>query len=100
MGKHFRSVTHDEPGVVDKGRRHVASLHPALSFPAQVLNFFRRYVLGADYRSRAVILLQSLVGDQSALLEILGHGCARIGCGVLDVWPIYVAAGEREVSLD
>jgi hypothetical protein len=40
MGQHLRSVTHDEPGVVAKSRRHVANLHPALSFPAQVLNFF------------------------------------------------------------
>src|SRR3989442_3540755 len=96
MGEHFRSVTQDKPWVVAKGRRHVADLHPALSFPAQVLDFFRRHVLGAHHRSRTVILLQPLIRDQVTAAELLSHGRARIRRGVLDVRPIYIAAGEGE----
>src|ERR1041385_5554824 len=69
VGQHLRSVTHDEPRVVPKGRRHVANLHPALSFPAQVLNFFGRQVLGSHHRSRTVILLESLICDKPVLAE-------------------------------
>src|SRR6266567_4781039 len=100
MGQHLRSVTHDEPRVMAKGRWHVANLHPALSFPAQVLNFFGPQVLGSHHRSRTVILLDPFICDQPSLAEMLGHGCTRIRRGVLDVWPIYIAARECEVGLN
>src|SRR5215467_7606203 len=100
MGQHFGGVANDKPGIVAKSCRYVAKLHPALRFPAQELDFFRWYMFGAYYRRRAVIFLELLIRDQSALAEMLSHGRARIGGGMLDVWPIYVASSKCKVGLD
>jgi hypothetical protein len=100
MGQHLRSVAHDKPWIVAKGRRHVANLHPALSLPADVLDFFRWQVRGSHHRGRTVVFLQPLIRDQPALAEILRHGYSGIGRGVLDVGPVHVAASEGEIGLN
>jgi hypothetical protein len=99
MGQYLGTVAHDNHGSWQSATGR-ANLHPSLSFPPQILNFFGRQVLGSHHCSRTVIFLESVICDQPALAEIVSHGGAWIGRGVLDVRPIHVTASECEVGLD
>src|SRR5258708_37274757 len=93
IGQHLPGMPNDEPRIVEKGRGHMANLHPALSLPAKVLDLFRRYVLRADDRGGTVVFFEPLIHNQAALAELFRHGRLWIRCGVLDVGPVHVAAG-------
>src|SRR5258708_15829040 len=99
IGQHLPGMPNDEPRIVEKGRGHMANLHPALSLPAKVLDLFRRYVLRADDRGGTVVFFEPLIHNQAALAELFRHGRLWIRCGVLDVGPVHVAAGGSKGGL-
>ena len=100
MGQHLRTVGEDEPRVMPKNRRNVVSFHPALGLPAQEFDFLWGKVLGTHDSCGAIVFLETFVLDKPLVAEVLGHGSAGIGRGMLDIGPIYVAAGEFEIGLD
>src|SRR5579862_8589502 len=48
----------------------------------------------------AVVFFHSLVGNESLVAKLLGHGCTWIRRGVLNIRPIHIPASEFKISLD
>jgi len=57
-------------------------------------------MLGANDGRRSVVVGDVIIHNQIAHLEVAGHRCTRIRRRMLDVRPIHVAAGKREIRLD
>src|SRR5262245_52714548 len=83
-----------------KGRRDMADLHPALHLPSHVFGFFRGYVFSLYYPCRAIVLLESLVDDESPVTKVLRHRRTRIWRRVLNVRPVDIFPGKLEIGLD
>ena len=87
-------------GSCRRADREMPHLHPALGAPAHELD-----LLGVErsVRTTAVVPSYSLhvfVDDQVLLAEVLRHRRAGIRRRMLDVRPVDVLAGEREVRFD
>src|SRR5215469_16605222 len=100
MGEHLAPISDDEPWIMPKHRRNVPNFHPALGSPPQELDFFTGQMVSTYYCSRAIVFFSAAIVDEPLIAEILGHGRARIGSGVLDVRPIDVSSGKLKVGID
>ena len=97
MGEHAAAVSQHERRVVQERRRHVPHLHPALGPPPHEFDLLGVEMRAARDGRGAVVLFQPPVHNQIFLLEIRRHRRAGIWRRVLDIRPVDVASGEREV---
>src|SRR5512144_432990 len=77
----------------------MAGLHPALGTPPHELDLLTLHVLAPHHRCRAVILLDAIVADQPAISQVTLQLRPRIGCRMLDIWPVDATPGELQVCL-
>jgi len=98
--EHLPAVAKQEPRVVTDGPRHVPHLHPPFGLPAHEFDLVRLEMRAARHGRRPVVLLDALIDDQPALDEVARHRRARVRRRMLDVGPIHVFPGEREVGGD
>ena len=75
-------------------------LHPPVRPPAEELHLLGFERRGLDDRCRSIVFLEPVVDDESASLEILRHRRTGVRRRVLNVRPVDVPPGEREVGLD
>src|SRR5688572_6692872 len=82
--QHAASVAQREDGIVPEHRRQMTHLHPPFRFPPHEFDLFGVEVSTARHGGCAVVLLQSRIRDQPALLELACHWRARIRRWMLD----------------
>src|SRR6476469_8685503 len=100
MSQHLGCVAKNEPWIVSKSDGHMAEFHPAICVPSNIFHLIGSNVFAANDGGCAVVFFKSLINDQIALAQVLGHRRARVRSGVLDVWPVDMSACEVQVGLD
>src|SRR5215216_209297 len=78
MGQHPMSVAQHEPRIVRDGRGQMANLHPALRLPAHEFDLVWFEMCVANYRGRAVVLLDLMIDDESLAEEVARHRRSRV----------------------
>src|SRR4030095_10856584 len=100
VSQHLCGIAKNEARTVNECSRHVLRFHLAFRPPPHELDLIGTQVFASNHSRGAVVLFQTLVDNQTPFLELFRHGSARIGCWVLDVWPINVALRKVQIRLN